>query len=437
MKTTALFFNCIFLAILANGQIIHVPDDYPTIQQGINAAIDGDTVLVYPGTYSEHVNYNQKNITVASLFLINPNPALISQTIIDGSNSGRGVTMWSNSIGSGFSTMICGFTIRNGKAGGGGGISAGGENQIIKGVIVKNNKATFEGGGIDIGSGNVVIENAIIRQNIADADTNEFADGGGIYIYSANVTIINTLIVDNDVSAWWASSGGGIFNLSGNLLLKNVTISSNDSGGGLCNAEGFVTIFNSIIWDNVGGSVNLPALITYSDIQGGWSGQGNINQTPVFSGGGNYSLSDCSPCIETGTLDTTGLNLPPYDLIMNLRVWDGDGDGIARVDMGAYEFESIPVGETESNAQSSGLQVLFYPNPFSNSITIEYIIKVNTTVTLTLFNHLGHEVVVLINDQLCKGLYHLKWNAQDQPEGLYYCQLRTGDQIETKKIIKL
>ena len=68
MKTPVLFLNCLLLAVIANGQIIYVPDDFPTIQQGINAAIDGDTVLVYPGTYTEHINYNQKNITVASLF---------------------------------------------------------------------------------------------------------------------------------------------------------------------------------------------------------------------------------------------------------------------------------------------------------------------------------------------------------------------------------
>ena len=116
------------------------------------------------------------------LFSINPNPALISQTIIDGNNSGRSVTMWSNTIGSEYTTMLCGFTIRNGKADSGGGIAAGGENQLIKGVIVMNNRAEYEGGGIGIGVGNVIIENAIIRQNVADADTNEFAEGGGICI---------------------------------------------------------------------------------------------------------------------------------------------------------------------------------------------------------------------------------------------------------------
>ena len=129
-----------------------------------------------------------------------------------------------------------------------------------------------------------------------------------------------------------------------------MTISSNDNGGGLINAEGLVTIYNSIIWDNVGGSLNQPALITYSNIDGGWPGQGNINEAPLFGGTGGYSLSDGSPCIDVGTPDTTGLNLPSYDLIMNLRVWDGDGNGIDRVDMGAYEFESIPVETKESTA---------------------------------------------------------------------------------------
>lgn len=50
--------------------MIHIPADYPTIQQGINVAFNGDTVLVEPGTYNENINFGGKNITVASEFLI-------------------------------------------------------------------------------------------------------------------------------------------------------------------------------------------------------------------------------------------------------------------------------------------------------------------------------------------------------------------------------
>ena len=64
--------------------IINIPADYPTIQQGINVSVDGDTVLVQPGTYMENINFNGHNIVVGSLFLITGDTSSISRTIIDG-----------------------------------------------------------------------------------------------------------------------------------------------------------------------------------------------------------------------------------------------------------------------------------------------------------------------------------------------------------------
>ena len=77
-----LFSTCLF------STIINVPADQPTIQAGIDAAVDADTVLVQPGTYVENINYNGKNITVASLFLTTQDTTYISQTIIDGNQTG-------------------------------------------------------------------------------------------------------------------------------------------------------------------------------------------------------------------------------------------------------------------------------------------------------------------------------------------------------------
>jgi len=74
----------LLFAFSLTATIINVPADQPTIQAGIDAADDADTVLVKPGTYVENINYNGKLITVGSLFLTTLNTTYISTTIIDG-----------------------------------------------------------------------------------------------------------------------------------------------------------------------------------------------------------------------------------------------------------------------------------------------------------------------------------------------------------------
>ena len=100
-----------------------------------------------------------------------------------------------------------------------------------------------------------------------------------------------------------------------------------------------MTINNGIVWGNTpqqiyvdGGSSD----ITYSNIQGGWAGVGNININPLFVGGGNYHLQPTSPCIDSGDP-----NFVPEsgetDIDGDQRVMDSNGDGIERIDMGADE----------------------------------------------------------------------------------------------------
>src|ERR1700740_3302824 len=110
-----------------------VPAHYPTIQSAINAANNGDTVLVAPGTYVENINFNGKAVTVTS-----SNGAVA--TIIDGNHNGTVVTFNHSET---LSSVLSGFTIRNGfQSGGfGAGITITSASPTITSNVVTGNRA--------------------------------------------------------------------------------------------------------------------------------------------------------------------------------------------------------------------------------------------------------------------------------------------------------
>ncbi|MEA3474946.1 MAG: C10 family peptidase [Candidatus Cloacimonadota bacterium] len=281
--------------------IINVPDDQPTIQSGIDAANDCDTVLVSEGTYYENINFNLKRITVCSKYVIENDESYITNTIIDGNQNGH-VVEFSN--GEDLNAILTGFTITNGYAN--------------------------EGGGVYIKSSSPRLEHLIITENCA------FSFGSGIYCYNASPCISKVSIVDNegekgaiscarysypilknvniiDNHAW--RTGGGIDCSNSDPNLINVTISGNtidnyqEGGGVYCLLNSTPTLVNCIIWDNTQQSIylgdNCDVIATYSDIEGGWTGEGNEYINPLFVNPENYdySLSQVSPCIDAGNPD--------------------------------------------------------------------------------------------------------------------------------------
>jgi predicted outer membrane repeat protein len=214
------------------------------------------------------------------------------------------------------------------------------------------------GGAIKNSYSNLIMSNSKITNNSANGA------GGGINLEGdRSHTLINCLISNNSAQG----QGGGILASSAEATILNSTFSNNsaalDYGGGIY-GDRDLNIVNSIFWgDTANGNPDEIYLtqsgyahFTYSDIQGGWSGTGNIDVDPLFAGGGDYHLADGSPCIDAGTDDSvTYPSLPVNDMDGNSRP---EGLGY---DMGAYEYFC-----TDPDTDGDGVADCFDPCPLDN-----------------------------------------------------------------------
>ena len=238
--------------------------------------------------------------------------------------------------------------VRGSAAGyGGGGMFLDGSNPSMANVVIIANESS-SGGGMYLEFSNPTFIHVDVHDNIADY-------GGGMSLNSSLPELISVSITGNEAN----DDGGGIFLFSSDPVLTNVTIannSANDDGGGLYLRLSNPTLINSIIFGNSLENISLfndeNPLISYSNVQRGWEGVGNIDENPIFIEplSGDYSLDINSPCIDAGTADLNG------DGLEDITNYSGSAP-----DMGAYEyFQSMDytVGDITMNGVIDILDVV-------------------------------------------------------------------------------
>jgi Right handed beta helix region len=239
------------LHICAQSNIL-VPQDQPTLQGAINAASDGDTVSVAPGTYSGPFNFNGKAITVSG-----SGPGVV----LDGGRKNGPVVTFSG--GETRSSILENVTVQNGvsvNAMDAGGIYIYGASPTIRNSTIQNNVGCGFGvyNGAPLINGNTITENASGMYSGCVLPGLEYPGflGGGIVVFGLPSGILQTQIISNTITANSVVFGAGgisVFN-AGQPLIENDTFTqnlSNDSGAAIfVGGNTAPTIIQNLIYDN-------------------------------------------------------------------------------------------------------------------------------------------------------------------------------------------
>ena len=278
---------------------------YASVQRAIDDAQPGHEIVVSPGLYQDKINFQGKNLMVRST---NPYDSTIVATTVIKGYANKSVVSFSK--GEDANCVLAGFTITGGNRG----IYCSGSSATITNCIIARNTNDSGGGGIGI-------------------------EGG------SNPTLTNCTIINNSAS----TAGGGMISQDSSPTLINCTFSGNSAGyfgSGICFNSGSLILTNCILWGDTPDEISTfsgTPVITYSDVQGGWAGEGNIDVDPLFADpdNGDYHLKSqagrwepssqawliddvTSPCIDAGDPGTPiGLEPLPNGGIINMGAYGG------------------------------------------------------------------------------------------------------------------
>ena len=359
------------IAGISNAEQLRVPQQYPSINKAIDAASDGDSIVVGPGIWNEAINFSGKTLILRSA----QGPA---STILDG--TGLNTSIVQIASGEELGTQIRGFTFINGTGRYflgervAGAIFTLQTSPRIENCVFKDNDVTGSGGAIASYGGAPEIRNCDFTDNIAGTGegggaiaTNSGCEariqncyftrnkatfaGGAINNLISSPTIVNCVFIGNE-----AALGGAVRNSLADTIVVNCSFLTNIAqyGGAVRSSSGgSPVVANSAFSDNFPDDVfelaGAETSVSYCCLQYEWNGLGsdNIVADPRFidprgddgiigSGDENVRVLLISPCIDAGDNSAVpdGVNFDPDG---RSRFLDSDLDGILTVEIGAYE----------------------------------------------------------------------------------------------------
>jgi hypothetical protein len=236
------------------------------------------------------------------------------------------------------------------------------------------------------------------------------------------------------------------------VRLINNTITNNNAaayGGGIHvgGQQASAIMMNTILWGNSAATRSQIALIEggsilvrYSDVQGGWSDDGNITGDPRLVAD---SLSNESKCIGAGTHvydfgNGIVCQCPDKDINGRSRPYPEN----TKPDIGAWESvrgDPLTGLESQPSAEIPKAYALHqnHPNPFNPSTAIEFALPKASFVTLKIYDLLGKEVATLVSEKLPAGKHQRVWEAKGLASGVYLYRLEARAFVQTRKLILL
>jgi hypothetical protein len=296
------------------------------------------------------------------------------------------------------------------------------------------------------GAKTVLVENNYFMDNRAPV-------GGAFGVLSNPVLFQNNVFTGNQ-----AGSTGGALHVSNsvNLPVDHVAViinnsfydnNANQDGGAIFSSNNTMPlIFNSIFWcdsANTGQEIFTTTIdtveIAYSNINPDYvngnlyDGGGNINEDPLFEDLEWLTISENSPCVNTGTEEYIchcgNLNeCPHYDIIGTYRPHAG------YVDMGAYEVD-FGTGIKPHAFQPAKDWHSVYPNPFTDQAVLSYELDTKTQVEINLYNSSGELIQTLLSELQDAGDHELQFNSGNLPAGVYFYRITTDSKQATGRMI--